>query len=135
MSDHTGTTAVEEHLDQRIEQQPSEDLPARSPLDFIPLSGAAAQRRDWIGVALGVYLLITAVSLIGDGFKTATGDRAEELFAFADNPLIALMIGLLATALTQSSSTTTSVVVGLVAGGSPWRSPSRCSWAPTWARR
>ena len=45
--------------------------------------------------------------------------RSEELFAFAENPLIALMIGVLATGLIQSSSTTTSIVVGLAAGGLP----------------
>lgn len=120
MSDQHGTTAVRDSRATPTTTSPTtDDLPARSPLSFIPLTGRAAHWRDWIGVAIGVYLLITAVSLIGDGFKTATGDRAEELFSFADNPLIALMIGLLATALTQSSSTTTSVVVGLVAGGLP----------------
>ncbi|MGO2112322.1 MAG: Na/Pi symporter [Pseudoclavibacter sp.] len=91
----------------------------RSPLSFIPLTGRAANVRDWIGVVVGVWLLITAVKMISSGFKTATGDQAGELFAFADNPLVALLIGLLATALTQSSSTTTSVTVGLVAGGMP----------------
>lgn len=91
----------------------------RSPLSWIPLKGRAAQWRDWIGVVFGIYVLITAVQVIGSGFKIATGDQAEQLFAFASNPLVALMIGLLATALTQSSSTTTSVVVGLAAGGLP----------------
>ncbi|WP_255549020.1 MULTISPECIES: Na/Pi symporter [unclassified Corynebacterium] len=91
----------------------------RSPLSFIPLKGAAANARDWIGVVLGIYVLITAVKVIGSGFKIATGDQAEALFSFASNPIVALMIGLLATALTQSSSTTTSIVVGLVAGGLP----------------
>jgi sodium-dependent phosphate cotransporter len=91
----------------------------RSPLSFIPVSGRGASIRDWLGVAIGIYVLITAVSVIGSGFKTATGGQATELFAFASNPLVALLIGLLATALTQSSSTTTSITVGLVAGGLP----------------
>lgn len=39
----------------------------------------------WIGVLLLVYLLIAAVGMIGTGFKSATGERAEELFAFANN--------------------------------------------------
>ena len=38
---------------------------------------------QWIGVALLVYLLIAAVGMIGSGFKSATGDQAKELFAFA----------------------------------------------------
>lgn len=74
---------------------------------------------NWIAVALGIYLLITAVNVIGDGFKAATGGQAEELFAFAENPIVALMIGVLATGLIQSSSTTTSIVVSLAAGGLP----------------
>ncbi|WP_147103186.1 Na/Pi symporter [Nesterenkonia populi] len=74
---------------------------------------------NWAAVAAGVYLLITAVGIIGSGFSLAAGDQAEELFSFAANPIIGLMIGIAATALTQSSSTTTSVTVGLVAGGLP----------------
>jgi sodium-dependent phosphate cotransporter len=42
---------------------------------------------------------------------------AESLIATTTNPLAGLFIGVLATSLIQSSSTTTSIVVGLVAGG------------------
>ncbi|MEM9979710.1 MAG: Na/Pi symporter, partial [Cyanobacteria bacterium P01_D01_bin.2] len=49
----------------------------------------------------------------------ATGDQAEELFAFATNPFMGLIVGTVATALIQSSSTVTSIIVGLVAGGLP----------------
>jgi sodium-dependent phosphate cotransporter len=41
------------------------------------------------------------------------------LFQFATNPLAGLIVGTLTTALIQSSSTVTSVIVGLVAGGLP----------------
>ncbi len=74
---------------------------------------------QWVMVALLVYLLICAVSMIGSGFKGATGDQAKELFAFATNPFMGLVIGTIATALIQSSSTVTSIIVGLVAGGLP----------------
>ena len=74
---------------------------------------------DWLVVALLVYLLLVGVGAISDGFKAVAGNNARELFAFATNPLIALMVGMVATALTQSSSTVTSIVVGLVAGGLP----------------
>lgn len=74
---------------------------------------------SWIAVAALVYLLICAVGLIGSGFKSATGDQAEELFAFATNPFAGLVVGTVATALIQSSSTVTSIIVGLVAGGLP----------------
>ncbi len=73
----------------------------------------------WLGVPLLIYLLIVAVSLIGQGSGSAVGGQTENLFAFATNPLLGLLVGVLATALVQSSSTTTSIIVGLVAGGMP----------------
>ena len=74
---------------------------------------------QWLSVAALVYLLICAVSLIGGGFKMSAGGHAKELFAFASNPFAGLVIGTIATALIQSSSTVTSIIVGLVAGGLP----------------
>ncbi len=74
---------------------------------------------QWLSVVLLVYLLIVAVGMIGAGFKSATGDQAKELFAFATNPFLGLIVGTVATALIQSSSTVTSIIVGLVAGGLP----------------
>ncbi len=74
---------------------------------------------QWLGVVVLVYILIVAVGMIGSGFKSATGERAEELFAFATNPFLGLIVGSVATALIQSSSTVTSIIVGLVAGGLP----------------
>lgn len=93
--------------------------PLRSPLHFLPLQGRKLRAAEWVMVAAGIYVLITAVMLIGSGFKLAAGDSAGQLFQFASNPFVGLMIGLLATALTQSSSTTTSITVGMVAGGLP----------------
>nr|VFK13141.1 MAG: solute carrier family 34 (sodium-dependent phosphate cotransporter) [Candidatus Kentron sp. LFY] len=75
----------------------------------------------WVFVVLLVYLILLAVGMIGSGFKWASGGKegAEELFAFATNPFMGLIIGTMATALVQSSSTVTSIIVGLVAGGLP----------------
>lgn len=73
----------------------------------------------WLSVALLVYLLICAVGMIGSGFKGATKEEATQLFDFATNPFLGLIIGIVATALIQSSSTVTSIIVGLVAGGLP----------------
>lgn len=73
----------------------------------------------WIAVVALVYLLICAVGMIGAGFKGATKGEAEQLFEFATNPFMGLIIGIVATALIQSSSTVTSIIVGLVAGGLP----------------
>ena len=75
----------------------------------------------WLFVLLMVYLLLVAVGMIGSGFKWASGgaEGARQLFAFATNPVMGLVTGALATAVVQSSSTVTSVIVGLVAGGLP----------------
>ncbi|WP_447928636.1 Na/Pi symporter [Vreelandella sp. EE27] len=77
------------------------------------------QLGQWLALALLVYFLICAVSIVGEGFQQSLGDQAEQLFAFATNPFVGLMIGIITTALIQSSSTVTSVIVGMVAGGLP----------------
>ncbi|MFD2179889.1 Na/Pi symporter [Veronia pacifica] len=73
----------------------------------------------WANLAFMLYMLLVAVAMVGTGFKWATGDHAKTLFDFASHPVAALMIGIAATALIQSSSTVTSIIVGLVAGGLP----------------
>ncbi|KZN38443.1 MULTISPECIES: Na/Pi symporter [Pseudoalteromonas] len=75
----------------------------------------------WGAIAFLVYLVLVAVGTVSGGFKLASGgsEGAKEIFAFATNPFVALLLGALATALVQSSSTVTSVIVGLVAGGLP----------------
>lgn len=74
---------------------------------------------QWLAVLGLIYVLICAVNMIGSGFKAATGGQAQELFSFASNPYVGLVIGIVATALIQSSSTVTSLIVGMVAGGLP----------------
>ncbi len=74
---------------------------------------------QWFFVFFLIYLLITAVGMIGSGFKGASKGQAMELFSFATNPFMGLIVGVMATAMIQSSSTVTSIIVGLVAGGLP----------------
>ncbi|WP_284217595.1 Na/Pi symporter [Agaribacter marinus] len=73
----------------------------------------------WALLFILVFAMLTAVSLIGGGFKTATQEHANQLFDFASNPFLGLIIGMVATALIQSSSTVSSVIVAMVAGGLP----------------
>ncbi|WP_371194173.1 Na/Pi symporter [Glaciecola sp. SC05] len=73
----------------------------------------------WSILVLLIFAMLTAVSLIGGGFKTATEDHARTLFEFAGNPFMGLIIGMVATALIQSSSTVSSIIVAMVAGGLP----------------
>ncbi len=51
------------------------------------------------------------------GIKLLGGDFANAVMTTTSNPLTALFIGILATTLFQSSSTTTSLIVGMVSGG------------------
>ncbi|TKF66411.1 Na/Pi cotransporter family protein [Vibrio sp. F13] len=83
-----------------------------------PISSTTRWLR-WANLAFMLYLLLLSVSMVGTGFKWATGEQAKVLFEFASHPVAGLMIGLVATALIQSSSTVTSIIVGLVAGGLP----------------
>jgi len=69
-----------------------------------------------IGVFVCLYLFIVGVSGMGEAFKMFGGGFARMVFDATANPFAALMMGILATSLVQSSSTSTSIIVGMVAG-------------------
>ncbi len=62
-----------------------------------------------------LYIFLFAIALLGAAFKIFGADFSKALIATTTNPVVGLMIGLLATSLIQSSSSTTSIVVGMVA--------------------
>ena len=67
-----------------------------------------------------LFLFISAVKMIGGGLKIVAKDDAGQdflrwIFSMVEDPMTALLIGVLVTSLVQSSSFTTSFVVGLVA--------------------
>ncbi|MCH2411727.1 MAG: Na/Pi symporter [Acidimicrobiales bacterium] len=70
-----------------------------------------------VGVLALLYLFLTGVELLGGGFKYLGKDLVDGLFEGVSNPLGGFFVGLLATILVQSSSVSTSVIVGLVASG------------------
>ena len=82
-----------------------------------PADLAARPSTVLAGLAVLFLLLVflTGVRGLGDGFKLLGGDLLDTFFVATANPFVALMVGLLATTLVQSSSVTTSMVVGLVA--------------------
>ncbi len=106
-----------------------EPTPARAEVTGTALSPEPQPPRrfggDWAtGAAalIALYVFIAAVSMIGGGLKTVAADpqgkaALDGLFAQISDPLTGLFIGLLVTSLVQSSSFTTSMTVGLVAGG------------------
>ncbi|KAL4238207.1 hypothetical protein ACF0H5_002919 [Mactra antiquata] len=67
-----------------------------------------------------LYIFICSLSFLGDAFKLIGGKAAGKAFSdnqILANPVAGLMIGVLATVLLQSSSTTTSIVVSMVGSG------------------
>jgi len=68
-------------------------------------------------IIITLYLFLLSIKLLGHSFKLFGRDFAEAMLQMTANPFIGLVSGIVATSLVQSSSTTTSIVVGLVAGG------------------
>jgi len=64
-----------------------------------------------------LYIFFLSIGLIGEAFKLTGKGFAKNLLQTTADPLVALFVGILATAIMQSSSTTTSIVVGMVGGG------------------
>ena len=62
-----------------------------------------------------LYLFLLGVNGLGAGFKFLGGGLLDSFFRATLNPFVGLVVGLLATSLVQSSSVTTSLIVGLVA--------------------
>lgn len=80
---------------------------------------------EWAKIFVGVVLLcfflyffLLGLELLGSSAKVIGGCAAGALFGDDQNPIAGLMIGILATVLLQSSSTTTSIIVSLVGAGS-----------------
>jgi sodium-dependent phosphate cotransporter len=69
------------------------------------------------GVVFFLYFFLVSIKLIGISFQLFGKGFAEQLISSYSNPFVGLFTGILATSLVQSSSTTTSLVVGLVGAG------------------
>ncbi len=77
--------------------------------------------RNWLLrmllLLLFLYLFLISITLLGGSLKFLGKDFAEKLIQTTANPFIGLFIGILTTSIIQSSSATTSIVVGMVASG------------------
>ncbi len=62
-----------------------------------------------------IYTFLIGVSALEKGIKIMGEDTQERLFSSVDNPIAGLCVGILGTVLVQSSSASTSIIVGLVA--------------------
>lgn len=84
----------------------------------------SGRRPPWLGpVTAGLalagllFVFFLGLDLMGVSFKLFGKGFAEVLIERTANPFVGLLVGILATSLVQSSSTTTSMTVGLVAAG------------------
>ncbi|MDH5371830.1 MAG: Na/Pi symporter [Acidimicrobiia bacterium] len=64
-----------------------------------------------------LYLFLVGVKALESGIKSFGSDFTDTLFANVSNPVAGLFVGILATVLVQSSSVSTSTIVGLVGAG------------------
>ncbi len=79
-----------------------------------PSSSPASLLIRWLFVFGLLYGFLVAIQLMGGSIKALGKDSAETLFDGVSNPFAGLSVGILATVLVQSSSTTTSMIVSLV---------------------
>jgi solute carrier family 34 (sodium-dependent phosphate cotransporter) len=70
-----------------------------------------------LGVFLALYLFLVGINGLSSGIKLLGGDFAKQVMSTTSNPFVALFIGILATTLFQSSSTTSSLIVAMVGSG------------------
>ena len=70
-----------------------------------------------ISVLGALYLFLVGIKGMSSAIKHMGAGIAESIFTATSDPVIALFIGVFATVLFQSSSTTTSLIVGMVSGG------------------
>ncbi len=74
-----------------------------------------AQLPRFAGLILLFVLFLGAIDGLGEGFKGLGSGLLDGFFQASANPFVGLIIGILATTLVQSSSVTSSLIVGLVA--------------------
>jgi len=81
--------------------------------------------KEWGFIFIGLvvlcfflYFFLLGLELLGSSAKVLGGCTAGAILGGDTNPVAAMMIGILATVLLQSSSTTTSIIVSLVGAGS-----------------
>jgi len=70
-----------------------------------------------LSVILLLYFFLLSIKLLGVSFQLFGKGFAEQLITSYSNPFLGLFTGILATSIVQSSSTITSLIVGLVGGG------------------
>ena len=82
----------------------------------------------------GLSLFLFGMKVLGEGLERAAGNRLKKILGIVThNRVLAMLAGVVITAVIQSSSATTVMVVGFVNAGllCRWPRPWASSWAPT----
>ncbi|MDP5170514.1 MAG: Na/Pi symporter [Bacteroidia bacterium] len=89
--------------------------------DSAPEASAGKSRRQrilWVlRFVLTLLVFLLALEWMSLGLRLFGKDKLQDLISLIDNPYLALFLGILATSIIQSSSTVTTMIVGLVANG------------------
>ena len=86
-----------------------------SPVRQSPPQDSLSAVTRLVTVLLLLFVFLIGVKGLGEGFKLLGGDFLDLIFTTTANPFIGLVVGILATTIVQSSSVTTSMIVGFVA--------------------
>lgn len=71
-----------------------------------------------LSISLALFIFLWSLDLMGTAFQAIGNETVMKVISITSNPFISLFIGLFITAIIQSSSTSTSLIVGIVATGS-----------------
>lgn len=74
--------------------------------------------RSAIFITIAVYFFLLSINMISTSFSLMGSEMAESIIKATANPFIALFIGLIVTAILQSSSTVTAMTIAAVASSS-----------------
>jgi len=89
------------------------------------LCGIGLMVAKFLLILVSLYFFICSLSFLSDSFRLLGGKNIGAFFAdstLLNNPVVGVMIGVLVTVLVQSSSTSTTIIVGLVATDVPLHS-------------
>jgi len=89
-------------------------------MNAVPAPLSPSRRSTWLRVLVVIallYLFLSGVKALEAGIKSLGSGFTDSLFEGVSNPIAGLFVGILATVLVQSSSVSTSTIVGLVGAG------------------
>lgn len=77
------------------------DRPPSPEIDTATLDRSFLHQFWWVGTLIAIFILSFGLNVLGSGLSELVGDRVEQLFNFATNPALGLLVGVITTALVQ----------------------------------